>query len=47
MRWLVMGYHKNYKKELGIAENIRAYIQSRVLKKDLERAPFDRSAEMR
>ena len=39
MTWdgLVTKYHKKYIKELDITNNIKAYIQSKVLKKTLKR----------
>ena len=43
MTWdgIVTIYHKNYLKELGITNNIQAYMQSKVLKKTLESINFD------
>ncbi len=34
-------FYKKYRNELGITENIQAYIQSRILKKTLESMTFD------
>lgn len=43
MTWdgIVASYHKKHVKELGITKNIKAYIQSKVLKKTLESISFD------
>ena len=43
MTWdgIVSNYHKKYLKDLGVTNNIEAYIQSRVLKKTLETVSFE------
>ena len=38
---IVSNYHKKYLKELGVTNNIEAYIQARVLKATLETVSFD------
>ena len=48
MTWdgIVTSYHKKYRDELEITDNIQAYIQSRVLKKTLESISFEQRRKL-
>ncbi|KAI5168414.1 hypothetical protein PAEPH01_0106 [Pancytospora epiphaga] len=43
MGWcgVVMSYHKQYLREIGLTDSIEAYIQTAVLKKTLESISFE------
>ena len=43
MAWdgIVTNYHKNYSREIGIADSVEAYIQANVLKRTLESISFE------